>query len=158
MPSPKYPLASLAQLRDQEVDQAANELASRVKASEIAERARQAAERKLDLHDESAARVRAAEDDALARGVLRAADLARADAWETRAALESRALATEVARGRMSEDQARKNELGAQAQLASRQAASQVVAKDRARWIEGERRSAEARDEEASSEAWRPKP
>src|SRR5260370_18358999 len=98
MRSPKYPLASLAQLRDQEVDQAANELAGRMKASEVAERARQEAERKLDLHDESAARVRAAEDDALARGVLRAADLASADAWEARAALESRVVATVVAR------------------------------------------------------------
>jgi hypothetical protein len=158
MRSPKYPLASLVLLRENEVDQSANELAGRVKASELAERAREAAERSRELHDESTARTRAAEDVALARGVLRAADLARADAWEARAALESRALSTEVARERTNEQQARKNELEAQAQLAGRQAAAQVVAKDRARWNEGQRKQAEARDEEASSEAWRPKP
>ena len=158
MRPPKYPLASLASLRDHEVDQATNELAGRVQASEAAERARQAAERKRDRHEESTAGVRAAENEALARGVLRAADLARDNAWKTRAALESRALAAEVAREHANEQQARKNERSAQAQLASRQAASQVVAKDRARWTDGQRRRAEAREEEASSEAWRPKP
>jgi hypothetical protein len=158
MRSPKYPLASLVLLREKEVDQAANELAGRVKASEAAESARRASERKRDLHDESAAHVRAAEDEALERGVLRAADLARADAWEARAALESRALATEVARERTNEQQARKSEVESQAQLASRQAAAQVVAKDRARWTAGQTQKAEARDEEASSEGWRPKP
>ncbi len=158
MRSPKYPLSSLALLREKEVDQAANEFAGRVTASEVAERAREAAERKRDLHEEATARARAAEDEALACGVLRAADLARADAWEARSALESRALSTEVARELTNEQQARKNELESQAQLASRQAAAQVVAKDRARWSEGQRKKAEARDEEASSEAWRPKP
>jgi hypothetical protein len=157
MGSPKYPLASLVWLRDQEVERAANELAGRVQTSEAAERARRAVERKRDLHEESAARVHAAEDEALARGSLRAADLARADAWKTRAGLESRALATELGRERASEQEARKNELDAQADLATRQAAAQVVAKDQARWGEGQRRKAEARDEEASSEAWRPK-
>jgi len=147
MRSPKYPLSSLALLREKEVDQAANEFAGRVTASEVAERAREAAERKRDLHEEATARARAAEDEALACGVLRAADLARADA-----------LSTEVARELTNEQQARKNELESQAQLASRQAAAQVVAKDRARWSEGQRKKAEARDEEASSEAWRPKP
>ena len=158
MRSPKYPLAPLVLLREKEVDQAANELASRVKASEAAENARQASERRRDLYDESAAQVRAAEGEALERGVLRAADLARADAWGARAALESRALATEVVRERANEQQARRNEVESRARLAGRQAAAQVVAKDRARWTEGQSHEAEARDEEASSEGWRPKP
>src|SRR5260370_2807778 len=121
MRSPKYPLSSLALLREKEVDQAANEFAGRVTASEVAERAREAAERKRDLHEEATARARAAEDEALACGVLRAADLARADAWEARSALESRALAAAVARELTNEQQARKNELEPQAQPPSRQ-------------------------------------
>ncbi|HEV3190773.1 MAG TPA: hypothetical protein VGY54_09775, partial [Polyangiaceae bacterium] len=59
---------------------------------------------------------------------------------------------------RTNEQQARKSEVESQAQLASRQAAAQVVAKDRARWTAGQTQKAEARDEEASSEGWRPKP
>ena len=156
MRPPKYPLEPLAELRDNRVDEAVADLAVATRERGAAERSRLASEQKRQAHAAAAERVRCAEAEALARGELRAAHLAHAGAWEDRITAEREALASEVCRARGEEAAARAGEERALGELASREAEAQVVAKDRARWEGAQRRRLEARDEEASSEAWRP--
>jgi ATPase subunit of ABC transporter with duplicated ATPase domains len=154
---PKYPFSQLAAVRNKRVDDARHDLANKTTAHAAAERDRRAAEDNRDAHDAAAAFVRDVEANALARGELRAADLARADAWEVRIGAENAALALQVDRARVSEAGALEGEQRTRALLASRRADADAVAKDRARWSDGLRKRAEAKEEEAASEAWRPK-
>ena len=154
---PKYPFSQLAALRNKKVDDAANELANKTTARAAAERDRRAAEDRRDAHEAAAARVREGEANALARGELRAADLARANAWEVRIGAESAARVSEVDRARASEAGALEGEQRTRALLTSRRADADVVTKDQARWSHRLRKHAEAKEEEAASEAWRPK-
>jgi hypothetical protein len=156
MRPPKYPLEPLAELRDNRVDEAVGDLAVATRERDAAERSRLAAEQRRHAHAAAAQRVRGAEAEALARGELNAAHLAHADAWEARITAEREALASDACRARAEEATARAGEERALGELASREAEAQVVAKDRARWDGAQRRRVEARDEEASSEAWRP--
>jgi hypothetical protein len=156
MRPPKYPLEPLAALREKKVEGAIGELAAARRASDSAERDRLASEQKGRAHDAAAGRVRGAELEALCRGDLRVADLARADGWEARIAAERRALEGELERARASEAGARAEEGRAVERLASRRAEAQVVDDDRARWQEAARKRGEARDEQAASEASRP--
>jgi hypothetical protein len=153
----RYPLEPLAELRDRRVDQAVHELAASIAGRDEAERSRRAAEESRSSHNSAAQRARVAEADALARGELRVSDLARADAWELRVAAERAALTAEVDRARGAEHRAREGEHAARGEVASRQADAEVIEKDRARWADAQRRQSDARDEEAASEAWRPK-
>jgi hypothetical protein len=153
----RYPLEPLAELRDTRVDQAVRGLAAAIAERDQAERGRRAAEESRASHDTAAARARSAEADALAHGELRVSDLARADAWELRVAAERAALTAEVDRARGTEHRAREGEQVARGEVASRRADADVIERDRARWTDAQRRQLEARDEEAASEAWRPK-
>jgi hypothetical protein len=152
----RYPLEPLITLRDRRVEQAAVGLAGAVAKREDAEQGRRAAEVARNAHDAAAKEVRAAESGALDRGELRAVDLAGADAWEARVAAEGAAMASAVERARTAEDRARDGERVAQGELASRRADADVVEKDRARWADQQRRRADANEEEAASENWRP--
>jgi hypothetical protein len=156
MRRPRYPLEPLVELRDHHVDRAAAGLAGAIAKREDAERGRGAAEAVRAAHEASARQVRAAESDALDRGELRAADLAGADAWEARVAAESTAMSSEVERARTAEERARDGERAARGDLASRRAEADVVAKDRARWVDAQGRRTEAKEEEEASEIWRP--
>jgi hypothetical protein len=156
MRPPKYPLEPLAALREKKVEGAIGELAAARRASDVAERDRLASEQRGRAHDAAVERERHAELDALGRGDLRVADLARADAWEARVASERRALEGAIERARASEAGARTEEGRAGQRLASRRAEAQVVDNDRARWHEASRKHGEARDEQAASEASRP--
>jgi hypothetical protein len=157
MRPPKYPLEPLVELRDKRVDEAASDLAVAARDRDAAERKRLASEQRRTAHAAAAERVRGAEAEALARGDLNVAHLAHADAWEARIALEREALTSDVERARAETASACVAEARALEDVVSRKTEAQVVAKDRARWGEVERRRAEARDEEASSEAWRPR-
>ena len=154
---PKYPLSPLGALRNKRVDDAAHDLATKTRARTAAERAHQLAQENLDRHGAAAALVRESEAGALARGDLRVADLARADAWEVRIGAEDVALASQVERTRANEAAALEGEQRTRALLTSRRADADVVTKDRARWSDRLRKRVEARDEEAAVEAWRPK-
>ncbi|MGO9834583.1 MAG: hypothetical protein ACLP1X_10230 [Polyangiaceae bacterium] len=157
MRPPKYPLAPLAEVRKRAVDSAVRRLSSAVKTREAAERARQAAEDARHEHERAAARVRGGERDALERGDLCAADLARGETWGLRVASERARLSAGVERATSAEAVASDGQLEAQAGVASRRSEADVVAKDRERWDDARRKAAEAREEEAASEAWRPK-
>jgi hypothetical protein len=153
----RYPLEPVAGLRENKVDQAVRGLAAAIAERDQAERGRRAAEQSRLSHDGAADRVRDAEAGALERGELRVSDLARADAWELRVSAERDALTAEVDRARTAEGRARAGEEAARGKVASRRADAQVIEKDRARWADAQRRQVEAKDEEAASEAWRPK-
>jgi hypothetical protein len=156
MRPPKYPLEPLADLRDKKVGEASLELAKAVCTRDAAQRKKLTSERNRDAHGEAAARVRSAEAEALARGELRVADLAQADAWEGRVAAERQALASDLVRASAEEAGARVAQERAFDEVASRKAEAQLVAKDRARWQEVLRKRVDAKEEEASAEAWRP--
>ena len=157
MRSRKYPLEAVSRLRDQQVDLAAGELGRSTRALEGAQRTRAAAERALEGHRESAAGLRGAEREALARGELRAIDLAAGEAWGLGLATEERVLVGNADTARDKETQAEVRDREAKVQLATRKVDADGVDKHRARFDQAQRKDAEARDEEASSEAWRPK-
>lgn len=156
MRRPRYPLEPLVELRDHQVDRAAAGLAGAIANREDAEQGRRAADAARAAHEAAAHQVRVAESEALDRGELRAADLAGADAWEARVTHESAAMASAVERARTAEDRAREGERAARGDLAARRADADVVAKDRARWADEQRLRADAKEEEAASEIWRP--
>ena len=71
-------------------------------------------------------------------------------------AVSCSALTSALSRARVEEADAVARENEAQRQVASRRADAQVVVSGRARWHETQHKRAEAKEEEASSEAWRP--
>jgi hypothetical protein len=158
MRTPRYPLEPLVELRDRKVNEARGDLASAARERSGAERRRLELEQKCEEHSAAVSCIRGAEDESLARGELRAADLARVDAWEVGVAVERDVLATEVERARVEETGMREREARALDEVASRSAEAQVVANDRVRWRDALHRRVEAREEEASSEAWAAKP
>lgn len=156
MRPPKYPLEPLALLREKRVDHAVGVLAEAIRGRDAAERSRLAADRKRQEHAAAAERVRSEESKALDGGRLRAADLAHAAAWEARISTEREAIASAVERARAEEVGARAGEARSLDEVASRKADARVVANDRARWDDAQRKQFEAREEEALSEAWGP--
>lgn len=151
---PKYPLESLLGHRERRVEDATAELGDAVRAREAAETAKARAEAARREEEERAARVRAEEAERLARGELRAVDLARAQAWEhaEQATLEELAAAERRAAGHAGE--ARAAEDRRRADLAKEKADHDVVAKDQARFVDRVRREREAQQEEEAGEAW----
>jgi hypothetical protein len=154
---PKYPLEPLAEMRQQKVEEATAALAGAVRKREAAARALRGAEVRRETAARAASRVRTAELEALTRGELRARDLARAHVWAARTAAEGEALAGVVRRAEAAEVAARDHERDAQGGLATRRAEALLALGHRDRWNEQHRRAVEAREEEASSEAWRPR-
>lgn len=155
MRPPKYPLELALELRKRKVDDAARALAVAARKREAAERRRLASQEMCEAQVGTSRQLRSVENDALARGELRVADLARAEAWELRVADEGRALAGELSKALADEVHAQDAERRAQEELAARQAGSKLIADHRARWHHGLRKRKEASEEEASSEAWR---
>jgi hypothetical protein len=144
-------------VRRKKVEEATAALAGAVRKREAAARALRGAEVRTEMAARAASRVRTAELEALTRGELRARDLARAHAWANRTAAEGEALAGVVRRAEAAEAAARDHEREAQGELATRRAEALLVEGHRDRWKEQHRRGVIAREEEASSEAWRPR-
>jgi hypothetical protein len=157
MRPPKYPLQPLAELRKKKVDDAASVAAAATRQHDAAARARLGAQRRCEDYDRVTVRAREAEGDALARGELRAVDLARADTWIVRVSAERTALAAGLEGAREAEAKAKAGESDAQAAVASCRAEAELIARHRADWNEAVRKRVEAKEEEASSEAWRRK-
>jgi hypothetical protein len=153
----KYPLEPLARLRQEKAEQAAQALAESVRKREGATRGLRAAEVRRDAHGAAVSTARQAELLALAKGELRALDLARTDAWGVRVAAENAAHKGMVERAQAAEAQARGQETSARQALSSRQADAEVVVGHRRRWEGEATRLQAAREEEAAFEAWRPK-
>ena len=157
MPTAKYPLDVLARLRDGVLERAVGELAAAERAQDTAVRAREAAERRHEEHGRTAACARDAERAALARGELRAVDLARAEEWAAGVDARQDRLADAVDGARSGEAQAADGARAALAVVAARRADVEVVVRHRERWVEAHEKLAEDREEEAAFEAWRPK-
>jgi hypothetical protein len=151
---PKYPLEPLLEHRERRVDDATAELGDAVRAREAAEAAKARAQADRRAEEERAARTRGAEADLLAKGELRAVDLARAQAWEHAEQLRLAQLAAAEGRAASAVDAARGAEQDARAALSQKKADHDVVAKDEARFIDAKKREQEAREEEAAEEAW----
>jgi hypothetical protein len=151
---PKYPLEPLLEHRERRVEDATAELGDAVRAREAAETAKARAEAERRAEEERAAQTRAAEADLLAKGELRAVDLARAQAWEHAERARLADLAAAEGRAASIVDAARGAEQDARTALAQKKADHDVVAKDEARFIDGKKRDQEAREEEAAEEAW----
>ena len=153
----RYPLDPLARVREIKVDDAARALAEAVRArEEAALRLAQATRRKEDAEAEARA-LREGEQGALERGELTVADLMRADAWGTRVKAEQTELVRREDEAATREDAAQGDESRARVNVAERKADAELVERDRVRWVDGERRRADAKDEEAAADAWRPK-
>lgn len=155
MPSPKYPLECVARARDEKVERAAHDLAAAVGARQAADGVQVAAEARRDRYEATAARVRREELDALARGELRAGDLQRAQQWAAGIAAEGHRLRAEAERAHRDASRAGVVEERARALLAARKADAEVVARNRGLWQRARQAKVEAREEEASLEAWR---
>ena len=154
MRPPKYPLDPLARLRAKQVDDATKELAGSVRARAKAADEVDAAEQRRSQHQARAAGERVASGEALARGELRAADLMRQGAWESRVHAEGEDLARRVEGARDRETATAEDEARARAAAATRKAEAEAVAKDEARWQKRRADRAEAREDEATADAW----
>jgi hypothetical protein len=157
MRRPQYPLEPLANLRECQVDDAVRGLATAVSQREAAARRTRAVALAAESHGAAVDGVKRAEREALGRGELTAGDLAHAHAWGLRMEAERAALAAEQERARAAESAAGEVEGRSREELARRRADADVVAKDRARWETGQRKRADAKEEEAMAEAFRPK-
>jgi hypothetical protein len=155
MPSPKYPLKPLLEHRERKVDAATAELADAVRSREVADAARARAELERREAEERAAQLRAEEAERLARGELRAADLARAQAWEVSARSQIGQLTRAVELAEQKVEEARGEEAEARVDLARKMADRDVVAKDDARFEDRVKKRALSAEEEAAEEAFR---
>jgi hypothetical protein len=151
---PKYPLEPLLEHRERKVVDATAELGRSISAREAAERARELAEARRRDAEERAAHVKAAESGRLARGELRAVDLARADSWE----IDARAGIGQLTRAVDAADQGVREAAGLEAkargQLAERLVERDIVAKDEVRFAAKETKRVVAAEEEAADEAF----
>ncbi len=151
---PKYPLTPLREHRDRNVDASTAALGNAVRAREGADHAKREAERERSEAQSRAAAVRSEEAERLARGELRAADLAHGGAWEQGAQAEITGLghAVDRADGRLAA--ACDVEGAARAALAQKKADLEVVLKDEARFDDKARRARDMAEEEAADEAF----
>jgi hypothetical protein len=153
MATSKYPLRPLLEHRERKVDDATAELGDAVRAREAAEDAHRKAEAQRMQAEAQAARVKLEEAERLARGELRAADLARGEAWEIGARAQIGQLTRVEATAEQKTVEARDEEVQARAELAKKMADRDVVAKDESRFEQALKKRAESAEEEAAEEA-----
>lgn len=150
----KYPLKPLLEHRDRHVDAATAALGTAVRERQAAESAKERAEQDRREEEARARVIREQEAEKLFGGELRVIDLARAEAWEVAAKAEM-ARRDAVVRDRTEAVVAsRSTELDARGRLAETKADRDVVAKDRDKFVERQRQTAQAAEEEAAEEAW----
>jgi hypothetical protein len=153
----KYPRKSVLEHRERLADDATRGLSRAVKERESAENQKAVAEDARARAAVEAERARRDESDALARGELKAADLASQGAWEVRLAAEARAMDARVAESASKVDDALEKEHAAARELGNRKADVDVLTKDRERYETAQKKRADAREEEAAAEAsWKP--
>ncbi|MGA2447601.1 MAG: hypothetical protein ABTD50_02870 [Polyangiaceae bacterium] len=151
----KYAHEALATLRDLRADQALARLATAIGQRVSAERALLECEQRRTAYDANVARLGATEASELAHGRLRAADLARANAWNLRVSTEREALEAERTRALARQRAAADAERGAHDKAIACLGDARLVQEDRQRWTERVRALAEAAEDEARAETWR---
>ena len=152
--NPKYPLEPLHEHRDRTALAATKQLGEAVRIRESAEEAKRRAEEERREAEAHAAEVRRDEAELLARGDLRVADLARAEAWEHAASTAMSALGRAIARADETVSAAQAAVGQARADLAVKKADLDVVTKDKARFTDRVRRDGDAAEEEAAEEVF----
>jgi len=150
----KYPLTSLLEHRGRKVESSTAELADAVRAEAAAAAAHARAEAARDDAEARARRTRAEEAERLARGELRAVDLARAEGWEVSARAEIAQLDAAEASAASRVEEARGETTSARTGLAGAMADRDVVAKDRSRFEVAAAARKIAAEEEGAAEAW----
>ena len=153
----KYPLDPLVQVRAKQVDDAARALGEAARAHEEAARLRAGADQRRDQAEADAQALRDRERGALERGELTVADLMRGDAWGVRVKAEQDELARRALESAKKEGIARDGEGAARTHVAARKADAEIVDRDRTRWTDEERKRADAKEEEAAADGWRPR-
>jgi hypothetical protein len=152
--NPKYPLEPLREHRDRHVDTATVQLADALRGREAADEAKRVATEERAEAEARAETVRNDEAALLANGDLRVADLARAQAWEFATGAEIADLGRAVTRAEGQVVAAQDAEGRARNELAQKKADLDVVAKDKARFVDRVRRAGEAAEEEGAEEAF----
>lgn len=149
----KYRLDPLARARQAHVERASRSLAEASRAKTDAELLRKRIEEDAARADAEAKRIR--DEERASAKPLRAEDLATHDRWEIRAQDEraDREHRLEVAKKIESNETLR--EKTARAEVERRQAAAQVVERDRERWKQREAQRVEAKQEVEANEVWR---
>jgi hypothetical protein len=152
-----YPLEALLDLREQKVEATTAELADAVRHRERAASERRSAEIAARRAAEDAADKRVLEQEALLRGELKVADLARFSTWEVAVQAEQHGLAARVEQATEEERRAKDAEERSRSELAQRKADADVVDKDRSRYLDQMRKRIEAKEEEDAVDtvAWR---
>jgi len=152
MPPRRYPLDPLARLRAKKVDDAARELGESQRARAAAERSEATAVQVAARLEEEQRAIREGERAALARGELRVEDLMHGGAWELRAREERAQAERNVVKANADAKTARGVERTARETTAARRADAKVIERDRDAWEAGEKKRAEARDEEIADD------
>jgi hypothetical protein len=150
----KYPLQVLKDVREQQADVAAAELALAVRAREQAEQGLRTREHDECRHADEVLAVHENEQLRLAARGIRIADLAMADAFDVRATEQAAvlALAREESAAKCAVQQV--EEAQARAELAAKQAALQVIEQDQDKWRAEAARVVQAVEEEDALEAF----
>jgi hypothetical protein len=150
----KYPLKALLDHRARQVDDAAAAVAAAVRTREVAAEARVRAERAKREAEEAVAREKRDVDARLARGEIRAVDLAHAHGWAIAADAEQAALGASLDRAASNESAAARSEEAAREGLARSMADRDDVTKHHARFEERGRKEALLAEEEAAEDAF----
>jgi len=153
----KYPLEPLARLKRERAETRTRELGEAVAAREALEKERAAKEADRERARDAASVVCREERARLEGGDLKVLDLVRGGIWETRVKTEDAQRGRAIERARAAEEEARATEAGAKLHVASAKAESESVQRHHARWDALAKNAEEAREEEAMSEAVRPK-
>ena len=156
MPKPVYPRKSVLEHRERIADGAVEALARGVRERESVEREKAQAEADRIRTLTAAEELRENERAALARGELKASDLAQKGAWEMRAEAEARAMDLRVAETEKKLHDAVRAEAVALTVVANKKADADVLVKDRERFHAEAQKRADASEEEAAVEAYRP--
>jgi hypothetical protein len=149
----KYRLDPLARARQAHVERASRSLGEASRAKAAAEQLRKRIEEDALRAESEAKRIRTEEHADAAQ--VRAADLEAYDLWEIRAQNERADREHRLDVAKASESKEALRERAARAEVEKRQAAAQVVERDRERWKQREAQRVEATQEAEANEVWR---
>lgn len=157
MGSKKYSLQPLVEVRRDKADVAKRELSTKIREREAQQQELANARARTVDHADTTQATKDAERVALEQGALRAVDLFRQSAWEMERQRQAEALVYAEKRIAEALIVASQAEDDSRAATAQRLGELEAVERDRARFLERERKVALAKEEEAAEEAWRPR-
>ena len=150
-------LKTLEKVREHGVEQASKVLASAAQASREAGAALRAAHDATRAHARRVTAEVAVERKALEDGSLRAAELQAGVAWRRRVSAERDALVAQAGKAAETDARAAAEERRARAGLLAHKVDADLVGRLASSRALADRRASEEQEEEAQSEAWRPR-